>query len=1282
MRLRLPRIVRRILGTAALFALVVMAAVVTLGRHYMPQLGRYQQQILAEIRAHVDLDFEVGRLEGEWRGLSPVIRLKNVKLFNPAGEVVVEARHLSVDVDLLGTLFRLTPMARAVSLVNAEVQLARGPDQRIGLAGIKPRSDILWTQFLEQLQLLELADVRIVLRLPDASRQVIHSLDLVMRKGLYLYQIDVAVAEPMTDSALRLRAEFSGHFNDPELLRCHVALDNFNPATLRTLLGPQVEKLPQTVDGEAWLAWEHDQGWSARGRVRAARWALGRLIERGLPEIDALGFTFFFQGDSLQGDSARAWSGRVDDATVSWAGEDYAVAEAQFARVPEGIDLRVSALDLAQLVRAGRTSGLLPERLLEELNVLEPSGELRDVYARLPLDRQQLDAFGVRGRLTGVATKPWRGAPALGSVDGYLEADLRGGFVDLDGSPLQLEFPGLFREPFRFDRLDARVAWEVGEHVVVKTGVISAAGDFGEGRAHLQLDIPLRPTPGEFSTMSLVIGARDTAARYRERFLPTILSKELLDWLDSSVISADVDSLGFIYFGALGGGPLDKTLQLFLDVRNGRLRYQRQWPLLADVDAEVVLSNGDLSARADAARLLNSAVNNLQVELSRDGNADWIGIRGDIAGPGKDLIQLLNETPLQDATGAAFTDWRATGSYNAELDLKVPLVAGMKPELVVKGRLSRVAIANRKLDIAMTDISGDLRFTSWRGLAARRIKGRLCVEPLLPSVRSSRVGSAGGQTTIVEMSAPVAVDRLDRWLDVPASALASGRAQVRGTLTIAPEAGPGASSLVLRTDLEDVALALPAPFGKSADQRRTLELRLALGRRLGYGELNYGSVLRASFVADQQPVRGAVWLGSPRKPALPERGLVVSGQLQQAELSGWLEALRKLLARLPGAAGLPDEWLAVDDLMIRELDVFGQRLQRVGIDAHVVDRRWQVDVDHPRIAGSVRLPVGDGALEFDLARLHLPLGDADGGPPAIAGSALSAVQPASLPRARIAIEKLWWGARDMGRWRLRMVPTERGLQVSGISGLLAGATFGGVDNAEGADLLWTRDARGQHRTELLGMMRARNVDDLFSQLGYDTGIISASGEAIADLHWDGAPDAFSLRTLQGDIYVRLRDGQLMQTSGTAADALKVLGILNVNHLARRLRLDFSDIYQTGFSYDTVQGILLFNRGVMTMQEPLVVDGVSSDLKLTGSFDLLGGDIDAELVVGLPISSNLPWVVALAVPGGVPIAAGVFVAGKVFEKQLLRLTSAVYKVRGSLERPRVEFKQITDAGRGE
>jgi uncharacterized protein YhdP len=151
---------------------------------------------------------------------------------------------------------------------------------------------------------------------------------------------------------------------------------------------------------------------------------------------------------------------------------------------------------------------------------------------------------------------------------------------------------------------------------------------------------------------------------------------------------------------------------------------------------------------------------------------------------------------------------------------------------------------------------------------------------------------------------------------------------------------------------------------------------------------------------------------------------------------------------------------------------------------------------------------------------------------------------------------------------------------------------------------------------------------------------------------------------------------LQQTSGTAADVLKVVGILNINNLARRLRLDFSDLYKKGLSYDKIQGILLFDRGKLTMIEPLTVKGPGSSLKMTGDFNLVSGDIDAQMVVALPITSNLPWVVALALPGGLPLAAGVFVAGKVFEKQLQKLTSAVYSVTGTLDKPTIAFERLT------
>ena len=68
-------------------------------------------------------------------------------------------------------------------------------------------------------------------------------------------------------------------------------------------------------------------------------------------------------------------------------------------------------------------------------------------------------------------------------------------------------------------------------------------------------------------------------------------------------------------------------------------------------------------------------------------------------------------------------------------------------------------------------------------------------------------------------------------------------------------------------------------------------------------------------------------------------------------------------------------------------------------------------------------------------------------------------------------------------------------------------------------------------------------------------------------------------------------------------------------------------------------------------------------------------IDGELVVTLPVANNLPWVAALA--GGPAVAAGVFVVSKVFEKQVSRLSSAVYGVTGDIQSPEVEFRRLFD-----
>ncbi|MEM7692351.1 MAG: AsmA-like C-terminal region-containing protein, partial [Pseudomonadota bacterium] len=90
---------------------------------------------------------------------------------------------------------------------------------------------------------------------------------------------------------------------------------------------------------------------------------------------------------------------------------------------------------------------------------------------------------------------------------------------------------------------------------------------------------------------------------------------------------------------------------------------------------------------------------------------------------------------------------------------------------------------------------------------------------------------------------------------------------------------------------------------------------------------------------------------------------------------------------------------------------------------------------------------------------------------------------------------------------------------------------------------------------------------------------------------------------------------------------------------------------------------------------LRIDGAASAFAFNGITDLRSQRVNGELVVTLPVANNLPWVAALA--GGLPIAAGVFVVSKVFEKQVNRMSSAVYGVSGDIGSPEVEFRRLFD-----
>ncbi len=1277
MLLKILRLCNRLLWGSLTIILVAMAIVVSLGRYYMPQLGHYQHQILSEIRSRVDLQFEVGSIEGEWRGMSPVVRIRNFRLLNPAGDTVIEADYLAVYFDLVESIFYQTVLAETVSLVDAEVELAQADDGSWGLKGIeRPENSgsngAVLDRFFEELDLLEMTDVRVAAAVRDGSSHSIEELSLVLRQGLYLSQLNLELGEPGAKPGLRLVAEFKGWLDDPRAVKGYLELKQLQIDRLAPYLGQWRGKLPPTVSGELWLDWARGGSLEASGTLLTGDWPLEGLFGIQTPRLEALSFDFL-----LQRRPDGELQGRLQDLGFSWTGINYHYSQLAFtlASPDSNLELKLDAAAIEPLKRGALNSGLLPVALVDVLKTLQPRGRLRNIYLDIPLKKQRLKDFRIRAEVAGAAIESWKGAPGAASIDGYVEAGIDHGFVDLDGSDLQLDFPSIYNERLAFAGVDARVGWRVGERVLVNSGLIRLHGDFGSGAAQLDLDIPLAASDDDTPSMSLMIGLQDTDASYRNRYIPTLLSDGLRAWLDQSIEAADIDHLGFIYSGSLAKtNPLDKTVQLFLDARNGRLRYQPDWPLLEKVDAHVLLADGYLMATSPSAMTLNSRVTDVRVELAQREQLAWLDVVGDVDGPARDLIQLFRESPLRAATGGAFDSWVASGKYVAELDLKIPLQGGRSPELAVDGQLQKLDLGNPGLKLNFTDVEGDLSYRSSGGITASRIEGKLWGEPVIANIFAGEVTATGNQPLVLRANGEVAAEGLRQWLRYPALDLAEGKTTIQAEMTIVPlDDSSIESSLRIRSDLVGMALMLPEPFAKPAPQPRMLQYDLSLARP-GYSELYVAELLSGCFDTRGETLRAGVRLGRGATPELPATGVLISGALQQADLGQWMDAFATY-SKLAGDSNSGVDFpLQIEQVPISELRLFGEWVQDVVVDAAVVDQRWQFKVKHPRIQGTVGLPTATRELMLDLEHLLLPLGRDR--PGKTKGPGLAAVDPRSLPPASVRVKKFAVGDTDLGSWSFSLVPIAEGVAANNLRIDVDGAAFAGVNVNRGAQLHWTATGKA-HRSEVKGMLRAGNLDELFSHWGYEAGVVSESAVVGVDLHWDYPPDEIDLPVIVGNLNLDVRDGQLLQTSGTAADVLKLVGILNINNLARRLRLDFSDLYKKGISYDRIKGQMLLNRGHMQLNDPLTVNGPTSQLKLSGDFDLDRGDIDANLVVALPITSNLPWVVALALPGGLPLAAGVFVAGKVFEKQLEKLTSAVYKVTGTLDKPSISFERLVE-----
>ncbi|MBB5212770.1 YhdP family protein [Microbulbifer hydrolyticus] len=1360
---------------------ISLAILVQTGRILSPQVGKYSPEIGRWFSARLGAPVQLEHISLRWKALEVALQIDGLKI-GAEGQVRLERGLFHLD--LLSTIWNRELIWKNLEVDGFSAQLQQHAEggwqvQGFPLVASAPDSDVEvgegGLRLGDPARIFQLGpkvlvrDASIGLALAGGQSANLDLREIQLENSGNFHRL-VARAyvtgamESLHSGEESLHLVLEGHGNprnsEDFSLKGYVQLNELlvdaDLVGLLHQLSPLPEKLywpgRKLAGGRLWLSSDAQNGYSLRGDLSLAQMpeaggdpaATGQTQKSGaLETLNALSSNI--SGRWRPGDS---WELVLQELGLNWQQLEVPEVNLQASGDEYGnLQLAVDQIELQAWHRVLRVLELIPEKADEWLNALEPTGELQNV--RLARTDGELT---VAANLHDVVAGAHRGAPAVTGVNGYVSMNGRGGRVELaSGTGFSAHFPQLYEAPFAFGAARGTVAWDIDrEHNTVsiysgpilldsaadpETGAIPAAGAF---RGQFLLQIPLKPHT-RAADFTLALGLRNVAVEEQRNLVPTVVSDDLRKWLNQSVGKHNdgrIPTAGFIYRGysyregddedllALGQHDFRHTMQLQADIRDSSLEYAPDWPAAEDVDGHLTINDHDVLVVAPKARLWNVDGANVSVHLSPESGGSRLDVRAELAGPAADGLKILRESPLREQLGSAFDDWSLDGAMRGTLQLSQPLGgAEFEPSQQIDLELSGGSLSLQNLKLNIEQLAGNVRFHSRDGLKGSSFRGRLWGKPLRANIQ--HLGAGDTRDTQVVVRGEAVTESIGEWSGRPELQWLDGALDYTARVTIPAKAKekPYAAVLELSSDLEQVAVNLPAPLGKPAGEKSRFVLRVPIGDEGNLYHLSYGEHLQGQiWQVGGQLERASIALNAQAKlPKSP--GISVIGDLPVVDLQPWKKALA-IYTDSPGPKSQPAAQTALSDADKTVSDSAGDgqtgegdsplpisldlstdllqvsettRIENIHMRGRGLGADWQLDFDSETAAGELVGTLNSATpLQLKLAHLRLPALTPKAQAEEVAeesdentGSLAARLKDrwkgfdfTSLPSVDFSTENLWLGEEPMGPWSFELRPSAERLVVSEIEGTMRGIRIesrGKGENRLGAQLMWMRDDQGRESSQFIGRLSGDNLGHVLQAWGQEAAIESRSAVFDTALRWQGSPAMMSANSLNGEIRIDIRNGRFMRASDNAGTSLlRLLSLFNFDTWARRLRLDFSDLVQSGLTFDRVHGEVYFEGdGELLIAVPIQVEGPTSELQMAGRVNLQREDLNLTLVATLPVGNNLAFVAALA--GGLPAAAGVYLISKVFKKQVDRVASVSYRISGEWSDPKVRFDKLFDDG---
>ncbi|HIM54081.1 MAG TPA: DUF3971 domain-containing protein [Gammaproteobacteria bacterium] len=206
------------------------------------------------------------------------------------------------------------------------------------------------------------------------------------------------------------------------------------------------------------------------------------------------------------------------------------------------------------------------------------------------------------------------------------------------------------------------------------------------------------------------------------------------------------------------------------------------------------------------------------------------------------------------------------------------------------------------------------------------------------------------------------------------------------------------------------------------------------------------------------------------------------------------------------------------------------------------------------------------------------------------------------------------------------------------------------------------------KTSLKAVAQGKKLSDFLNRLKINERTEGGEFEFDVRLFCQCAPWNMNFKNITGLIEMKVKQGVFTNKDPNLG---RILSLLNIRSIAKRLRMDVSDLTDEGFVYDDIQVRLTVGQSLATI-DYFELSSTSSKIQLTGQSDIVEKTYDLKAKVRPAIGDAIPIATYLA--GGGLAGLGIWLAdvalfkGKILDSIVDEMIEFKYKITGSWDDP--------------